>query len=353
MLTVTAHAEGGEAVAALLHAARTGGVIEEDAPKGWVRLRAYLAGDAARDGALDALRRRLAALPAFGLGPTPPAVEVEEVIEEEWAAAWKAHFHAFPVGTRLWVVPTWEDADIGPPGVAIRLDPGMAFGSGLHPSTQLCLRLLEAYLRPGQRVVDVGTGSGILAIAAAKVGAAGVLAVDIDPVAVQVARRNVVQNGVEDRVTVVEGDLLGPIASPVDLILANLTADLLEGLAPALPSRLLPGGMVIASGIAEPRAGEVRQAFARAGLMVSSEEAAEEWRALVARRAVATAIDRGQLAAAGDNSVATGVDPQPCMAHNPSARLHPHKPQQAKELLGQSGLKLDEVGELGLWCCPC
>lgn len=283
-VTVSAPIEAGEAVAALLHGARTGGVVEEDAPEGTVRLRAYLSQDAARRGALDDLRRRLAALPACGLGTAPPALTVEEIAAEDWADAWKAHVRPFRVGRRFHIVPSWETPEGDPASIVIRLDPGMAFGSGLHPSTQLCLILLEDHLRSGQRAADVGTGSGILAIGAAKLGAAHVLAVDIDPVAVGVARRNVAHNEVAGRVAVVEGDLLGPVTTPVDLILANLTADLLEGLAPAIPSRLRSGGVVIASGIAEPRTEGVHQAFARSGLVVIAQAAAEEWRAVVARR---------------------------------------------------------------------
>ncbi len=284
-LTVTAPTEAKEAVAALLHDAETGGVVEEEGPPGLVRLRAYLREDVAADRRLDDLRRRLAALPSFGLGRTAPTLTVEEVADESWATVWKAHFHAFPVGRRLWVVPTWEQPDLDPAAIPVRLDPGMAFGSGLHSSTQLALRLLEDHLRCGDDVADVGTGSGILAIAAARLGAARVLAVDHDPVAVEAARANVAQNQMAERVDVVLGHLLEPVTAPMDLILANLTADLLMELAPAIAPRLRPGGAVIASGIAEPRVAEVRDVFGRAGLTVAEEAAAEDWRALVARAA--------------------------------------------------------------------
>ena len=281
-LTVTAPTEATEAVAALLHDAQTGGLVEEEGPPGLVRLRAYLREDVAADGRLDDLRHRLAALPSFGLGAAPPTLSIEPVADESWATVWQAHFRPFPVGRHLWVVPTWEHPDLEPGAIPIRLDPGMAFGSGLHPSTQLCLRLLEDYIRPGQEVADIGTGSGILAIAAAKLGAARVVAVDHDPVAVEVARANVAQNHIAEKVDVVLGHLLEPVTAPVDLIRANLTADLLVDLAPAIGPRLRGAGAVIASGIAEPRVAEVRDALGRGGLAVAGAVAAEEWRALVA-----------------------------------------------------------------------
>ncbi len=282
VLTVVAPSVAKEAVAALLHDAQTGGVVEEEESANVVRLRAYLREDVAADGRLDDLQRRLAALPSFGLGAAPPRLAVQHVADEAWATVWKAHFHSFRVGRRLWVVPTWEQPTLDPEAIPIRLDPGMAFGSGLHPSTRLCLHLLEDYLPPGAAIADIGTGSGILAIAAAKLGAARVLAVDHDPVALEVARANAGQNQVSDKVDVVLGHLLEPVTDPVALILANLTADLLIELAPGTSPRLCHGGVLIASGIAAPRTGEVRDAFRRGGLAVVREATAEDWRALVA-----------------------------------------------------------------------
>jgi ribosomal protein L11 methyltransferase len=278
---VTAAPEAREAVAALLHDIPSGGLIEEEGPGGTVSLRAFLHADAA-DAALALLRHRLAALPGFGLGAAPPRLHLEEVPDDAWATVWKDHFHAFPVGRRLWVVPTWERPALPVGALPIRLDPGMAFGSGLHATTQLCLGLLEAHLRPGDTVADVGTGSGILAIAAAKLGASRVRAVDHDPAAVEVARANVLQNGVGDTVTVVGGDLLDPVVVPVDVILANLTADLLLIVAPQIAARLRPAGRAILSGIADVREEEVRRALTACGLAVTGASAAEEWRALVA-----------------------------------------------------------------------
>src|SRR5690606_26457499 len=126
---------------------------------------------------------------------------------EDWANAWKEHYRVLRVGERIVVVPSWLEYEAAPGDVVLQLDPGMAFGTGLHPTTQLCLRLLERYARPGLRTLDIGTGSGILAIAAAKLGAGPILALDNDPVAVGVAAENTARNGVADLVSAAEGSL--------------------------------------------------------------------------------------------------------------------------------------------------
>ncbi len=247
-------------------------------------LRAYFAMPAQRDGVAAMLRRRLAEFPRLGLAATPPELRIDEIAADAWESAWKEHFRPFRVGRRILIVPSWETPAPEPDDIVIRLDPGMAFGSGLHPSTQLCLVALEERVRSGAAVADVGTGSGILAIAAARLGAVSVVAIDDDATAVGVAAANVAGNGVADRVTVVEGDLLSPLSSPVDLLLANLTADALAQIAAAVPSRLRPGGLIVASGIIEGALAGVADVFRRAGLRLEAPRAQEEWRALVARR---------------------------------------------------------------------
>jgi ribosomal protein L11 methyltransferase len=197
-------------------------------------VRAYLPrqGDLARR--RRALRRELAAL---GLAS---ALRTRWRREEEWAEAWKRFFGIERVGRRLVVCPTWIDYAPRAEEVVIRLDPGMAFGTGQHPTTRLCLEALESRLRPGEQVLDLGTGSGILAAAAALLGAARVIALDVDPVAVDVARQNVAVNGVEGRVQVLEGSLgdAGPLPdadmSRFDMVLANISTAGITEMAPAL-----------------------------------------------------------------------------------------------------------------------
>jgi ribosomal protein L11 methyltransferase len=249
-----------------------------------VTVRAYLPrqGDLARR--RRALRRELVAL---GLAS---ALRTRWRREEEWAEAWKRFFGVERVGRRLVVCPTWIDYAPRAEEVVIRLDPGMAFGTGQHPTTRLCLEALESRLRPGQEVLDLGTGSGILAIAAALLGAARVIALDNDPVAVGVARQNVAVNGVEGRVQVLEGSLgaTGPLpdagASRFDMVLANISAAGITEAAPALARALAPGGTLIVSGIGDASVDICRGALEKAGLAILEQADRDGWCALICTR---------------------------------------------------------------------
>jgi ribosomal protein L11 methyltransferase len=243
-------------------------------------VRAYLPrqGDLAR--CRRALRREFAAL---GLSS---ALRTRWRREEEWAEAWKRFFGVERVGRRLVVCPAWIDYAPRAEEVVIRLDPGMAFGTGQHPTTRLCLEALESRLRPGQ-VLDLGTGSGILAIAAALLGTTRVIALDIDPVAVDVARQNVALNGVEGRVQVAEGSLgaAGPLpdagAPRFDMVLANVNSAGITEMAPALARALAPGGTLIASGIGDASVAVCRGALEKAGLSVLDQADRDGWCALI------------------------------------------------------------------------
>ncbi len=280
-VTVTTAPSAVEAVANILLECRTGGVEEAHPSTGVVQLRGYLPVGPATDVTLAAIRRRVLALPQFGLDVGAGRIETTVVEDAGWAHAWKNHFRPFLVGSRIWITPTWED--VPPPAgrIAIALDPGMAFGSGLHASTQLCLKVLEDRLRSGARVFDVGTGSGILSIAAAKMGAASVLAIDVDPVAVGVASGNVAHNGVAGVVEVREGDLLRGILARADVILANLTAEIHMDLLPTVADHLAFGGWVVASGIVADRQLEVEAVARASGLVVREVRREAEWRCLV------------------------------------------------------------------------
>lgn len=229
----------------------------------------------------DTLAQRLeelqGLLKASGL-QAKPRLSWQVLQEADWANAWKAYYHVMEVGKRLLIKPTWEEAP-GGERLILDMDPGMAFGSGSHASTTMCLTLLEQYVHPGYRVYDVGTGSGILAIAAAKLGASQVLAVDNDPVAVAAARENVERNQVSHVVQIVEGDLLNTVKDPAELIVANIVADVIMALAPAVAALLKPGGVFLASGIYQGREDEVQRRLEAYHLPVVQSCQQGEWTA--------------------------------------------------------------------------
>ncbi len=280
-ITVTTSPHAVEAIANILLECRTGGIAEERLQPGVIRLRGYLPVGPATEVTIAAIDRRIRALPQFDLDITPGTVETTFIEDTNWATAWKMHYKPFRVGQHLWIKPTWDRQVPPTDAVVIELDPGMAFGSGLHASTQLCLGVFEDRVRGGETVFDVGTGSGILAIGAAKLGAAAVLAIDADPVAVDVARENVAYNGVADRVTVQAGDLLVGIARCADLIVANLTADILFELLPGAAAFLNLRGVLIASGIVADRVLEVQSVATASGFHVQEARREAEWRCLV------------------------------------------------------------------------
>lgn len=187
--------------------------------------------------------------------------------EEDWETAWKAYFKPIRVGKHFLIKPTWEAVEIQEGDVVLELDPGMAFGTGTHATTTLCLETMERVVKPGQRVFDLGTGSGILAIAAAKLGAS-VCAVDLDGVAIRVAQENVDLNLVNDQVQVLRGDLGTVLTGQADVVIANIIADVILMLLPDLRRILHVDGEFLASGIIENRANEVEVALKDAGFEV-------------------------------------------------------------------------------------
>ena len=209
--------------------------------------------------------------------------------EEEWSTAWKKYYHPTPLGKRLVVCPTWEEYSPAPGELVMRLDPGMAFGTGTHHTTRLCAQLLEETVAPGCRVLDLGTGSGILSIAAVLLGAREAVGVDIDPVAVRTARENAAMNGIgPDRFRPLQGDLLhdpalaAEMGEGFDLIAANIVADVILALAPAFPRHLKPGGKAVCSGIILPRKEAVMAGLAAQGLEILEVREADGWCALLA-----------------------------------------------------------------------
>jgi ribosomal protein L11 methyltransferase len=296
-LAVEADPEAVEAVSEILGRVASGGASVEPAfelvdeglaarldPTRPAVIRAYVP---ARDPhaaarAAEEVDTALGHLRAFGLRPIGE-LRTRLVDEADWAEAWKVHFPVLRIGRRIVVKPTWRRHRGAKDEVVLALDPGMAFGTGLHPTTRLCLvgleALAEAGVVRGSRVVDVGSGSGILAIAAAKLGAVDVRAVDIDPIAVEATAANARRNRLGSVIRVATGSV--PTGEPpADLVIANLIASLLVRLAPELAAAGRPGGRWLVSGIFRDREGDVAEAFEAQGLAVTDRWAEEDWVAL-------------------------------------------------------------------------
>lgn len=250
-------------------------------------LKAYLPATLAGTQSLRQLREALWHLGQLYPLPEP---EIRHLAETDWRDAWKQHYHRTRVGQRLIIAPAWDEQLAGEDEIVIWVDPGMAFGTGQHPSTQLSLRLLEGTLRPGDHVLDVGTGSGILAIAAAKLGAGAVRAVDIDETAVEAARENAVRNDItcagepiSNTFCVAHGSI-ERYNGPFELIMINILAEVIVDLLPAAKGRLTAGGRLILAGIIAEHAPMVRAALVENDLHVLRCEQENDWIALLVER---------------------------------------------------------------------
>ena len=300
-LSVAADVEAVEAVAEILGRVAPAGTTVEPAfelvdeglgaridPSRPSIVRAYLPATdpAAVERATAEVGAALGHLQAFGLRPIGD-LTTRTVQNADWAEAWKEHFPVLRIGRRLVLRPTWRRHRRAPDEVVIALDPGMAFGTGLHPTTRLCLARLEAVADRGSltgaRILDVGCGSGILSIAAARLGAASVLGLDVDPIAVEATTANAARNRLGRRIRA-RGGSLPSGESPFDVVLANLIASVLIELAPLLAGELRPGGVLVASGIYVDREAAVRDALLAAGLAVTARESEGDWVAVEAWR---------------------------------------------------------------------
>jgi ribosomal protein L11 methyltransferase len=236
---------------------------------------AHVADGAGASAAVESTERALWHLQAFGLRPVGP-LRVRRVDDADWTDAWKAHYVAQRIG-RVVIVPSWLDEPLRDGEVAITLDPGMAFGTGLHPTTRGCLRLLQEVDPMPATVLDVGCGSGILSLAALRLGTARAVGLDTDPVAVSAAIENAERNGLADRFEARAGTVERQAAEMYSLVLANLVAAVLVDLAPGLAAHLAPAGILIVSGIIEPRAEEVIGALRAAGLRAVQRRDDGDW----------------------------------------------------------------------------
>ncbi len=294
-VSVEVDRESAEAVAELLSRYVHQGVVIESGPDGWevdpVVVRGYLTqGD-------DLWHRRKKieeGLWHLGQIRSIPDPLFQTVKEQDWAEAWKRNLKVLRVGNHIVIRPSWLDYDAQLADIVINLDPGMAFGTGLHPTTQMCLCALEHVVRQGMAVLDLGTGSGILAIAAAKLGAGHVLALDSDQQAVRVARGNAIDNAVSERVRVAQGSLVDAPGT-YDVVVVNILARVItEMVEEGLVARLRPGGVLITAGITTDQASDVVAVLERGELELVGREQRGDWVSLLAQRARSRAHSRSE-----------------------------------------------------------
>ncbi len=258
--------------------------IPEEVNTEIVTVKAYLLADEGLNDKLGLFEEQIQQLASYGIDKGLGLTTCREVQEEDWASSWKEFFHPIKVGERIVIKPSWEEYVAQEDDLVIELDPGMAFGTGTHHTTSMCCRVLEELVKPGQVIFDVGTGSGILAVAAAKLGASSIQAVDFDPMAVRVAKENIAINKVEDVVHVGQSDLLASVTGKADIIIANIIADIVIRLLTDIPERLQKDGFFIASGIITERLSDVTAAMLAQGLIIDKVIEEGGWVAMVARK---------------------------------------------------------------------
>lgn len=255
-----------------------GYTLDASAP---VRLLAYWQGGVSADEKSAVMRElRDAGLADAVVG----AAAWQSIREEDWAETWKEHYDIERVG-RLVVRPAWREYAAAPGEVVISLDPGMAFGTGQHPTTRMCMQAIQDVLQPGDYVLDLGSGSGILAIAAVALGAGSVLATDTEEMAVKASEENAALNGMQGQITVREGSIeaVGD-DGPFDVILANINAAAVTALAPQMAREMKPGAWLFAGGVIAEREAGVAEALRAAGLRIERVMAEGDWRTFVARK---------------------------------------------------------------------
>ncbi|MBN2392845.1 MAG: 50S ribosomal protein L11 methyltransferase [Anaerolineae bacterium] len=285
--SVTVVPEAAEAVAEVFSRYAPQGVAidlgtDDETAAQQVTVRAYLAVDDAIAEKRQKVEEALWHL--HHIWPVIPDPVFTPVLDQDWTAGWKESIPVLHLGRRVIVKPSWREYAIQPDELLLEMDPGLAFGTGLHPTTQLCVEALEDLVQPGMRVLDLGTGTGILALVAAKLGAAEVLAIDNDVDAVAVTRRNARSNAVAHQIRVLHGSL-AEVGEPYDLVVVNILAHIIVAMATSgLATRIRRGGVLVASGILEEQADEVAAALTAQGLSVTKRRQRDSWVALVAHK---------------------------------------------------------------------
>lgn len=306
-VTIKTTTEAVEAITNILDELRTGGVMIED-PKDflfqkkneldWDYVEEEVFNKSGQDGVLiktyiseernvvevvENIKHRVLSLRDFGIDIGEGSVSLGQVNESDWANEWKKYYKPTKIGQRIVVKPTWEDYKPENGELIIELDPGMAFGTGTHETTSMCIRELEKYVNEDSRVFDIGCGSGILAIAAAKLGAKEVLAVDLDEVAVKVSKENVEENNVSDSVEVRHGNLMDVVKDRADVVVANIIADIIKILAKDVHNFMKKDAVFISSGIILDKVEEVKESLIENGFEIIDIKKLGEWSAIVSK----------------------------------------------------------------------
>lgn len=258
-------------------------LAREDYPEEGVIIKAYFLKTTAFLKMLPELENSIRNLATFDIPLGNLAFHVNDVSDEDWATAWKKYYHPVQVTDQITIVPSWEAYTKAQNEIIIELDPGLAFGTGTHPTTQLCIRELSERLEGGETVFDVGTGSGVLSIVSAKLGAERVLATDLDEVAVHAAKENIALNHADNIVTVRPNDLLKGVTEKADIIVANILAEVIVLFPEDVVKCLKKDGTFIASGIIKEKETLVKNALEQAGLEIISTKQQGDWIMVVSR----------------------------------------------------------------------
>jgi ribosomal protein L11 methyltransferase len=257
----------------------------KDYPEEGVIVKAYLPINSFLGETIEEIKSTINNLIVYNIDIGRNDVSVSEVHEEEWATAWKKYYHPVKISKRFTVVPTWEEyTPVNSDELIIELDPGMAFGTGTHPTTVMSIQALERTVKKGDSVIDVGTGSGVLSIAAAMLGAEKVKALDLDEVAVQSAKLNLELNKVHTFVNVSQNNLLEGISDEVDVVVANILAEVILRFTDDVAKTVKPGGYFIAAGIIQQKKDQVKESIETAGFDIEETLRMEDWVAFIAKR---------------------------------------------------------------------
>lgn len=299
--------EAVDAISNILHEAGASGVVIEDSeelvreredqfgeiyslnpddfPVDGVRVKAYLAETSFLLETVEEIKLAINNLRNFNINIGHNIVTVQEVDEEDWATVWKKYYHPVKISNRFTIVPTWEEYEkVSTDELIIELDPGMAFGTGTHPTTVMCLQALEKTVQSNSTIIDVGTGSGVLSIGAAKLGASPIHALDLDEVAVASAKENVALNNVEHIVKVTHGNLLDNVNGQADIVIANILAEIIMTFTDDAFSIVKEGGLFITSGIISAKKEDVKNALQASGFDIEEVMMMEDWVTIISKK---------------------------------------------------------------------